>query len=220
MNNVKQIEAKKINNLEVEVIDSSLETKEELWKKVNKIRNKCIIYFYILGSALHKLYKLYAAYKSGSFEKEYKSRGFKKNEVHTLMTKYIIYEEFKVENNFIVCSANNKSELTKVLKRLEVASQRTTGCLKKLSIEDRARFLRGEISSSEMKEISKNTKIKKTTKSKKILPFYNSLNDFRRETYKIKDSDYSKVMEELEDVKKMISEITENFQSKAVNPIS
>ena len=173
--------------------DLSKISEDEIWKETEELRDTFSISYIELGRRLYELQQRYAKNKTGSFQKRYQEKGFKKTQVETLVSKYQLFQESKN----IGCSA---TDIVMIAEKLEQASQRVTADLKKAPDEIKEKFYNGEIKGAEIKEAIKKVEIGKV----ELLP--------KLENISCAATDKDKLKKELEFLKKDISEREKNLK--------
>ena len=168
--------------------DLSKISEDEIWKETEELRDTFSISYIELGRRLYELQQRYAKNKTGSFQKRYQEKGFKKTQVETLVSKYQLFQESKS----IGCSA---TDIVMIAEKLEQASQRVTADLKKAPNEIKEKFYNGEIKGAEIKEAIKKVE---------LLP--------KLENISCTATDKDKLKKELEFLKKDISEREKNLK--------
>jgi len=144
------------SNDQMKVISKDLaeSSEDEIWKEAEKLRDTFATSYMELGRRLHELQQRYSNNKTGSFQKRYQEKGFKKTQVETLVSKYLLFQERKS----IGCSA---TDIIMVAEKLEEASQRVTAELKKAPDEVKEQYYRGEIKGSQIKDAVQSTEVGK-----------------------------------------------------------
>lgn len=125
--------------------DLSESSEDEIWKEAEQLRDTFATSYMELGRRLCELQQRYSNNKNGSFQNRYQEKGFKKTQVETLVSKYLLFQERKS----IGCSA---TDIIMVAEKLEKASQRVTADLKKAPNEVKEQYYNGEIKGSEIKD--------------------------------------------------------------------
>lgn len=120
-------------------------SEDELWAESGQLKDTFTITFIELGRRLAELQGRYSKKGTGSFQKKYIEKGFKKTEVETLISKYNLYDEQKL-------NGTNATELLFVAEQLQEASQKTIAIIKKAPEEVKEMFFSGIVSApSEVK---------------------------------------------------------------------
>lgn len=178
-------------------------TEDELWSETEQLREMFSVSFIELGRRLHELQQRYAKNKNGSFQKRYQDKGFKKTQVETLITKYLVFQEKKDTG----CSA---TDIILIAEKLENASQRVTAKLKKAPIEIKEKFFNGEIKDSEIMD-AEIIEVKPVATEKNIgcsatdIKKENINTDFdKSEVEIIQNEENKKIEEKLKELKTMI----------------
>lgn len=118
-------------------------SEDELWSETEQLREMFSLSFIELGRRLHELQQRYAKNKNGSFQKRYQEKGFKKTQVQTLISKYLLFQEQK---NI----GRDATDIILIAEKIESASQKVTAKLKKTTPEVKEKFFNGEIKGTEI----------------------------------------------------------------------
>jgi len=168
-------------------------SEDELWDETEQLRETFSLSFIELGRRLHELQQRYAKNKNGSFQKRSQEKGFKKTQVETLISKYLLFQEQKN----IGCSA---TDIILIAEKIENTSQRVTAKLKKAPMEVKEKFFNGEIKGSEIMD-AEIIEVKSVATEKNIGC---SATDIRKENINTDPKKSEEIEEKLKELKAII----------------
>lgn len=189
----------------------------QLWEHLVILDQGIKLNCMMMGGILHTLQEKYSSHRNGSFQKNYKEKGYKKNQVETNIFKYLICKKLEQDEDFIGGDATNKNNMMIIA---EKSSQKTISALKKLSSEIQKKFLKGELSAHEVREMAEELKKNKVKKAKPVLSFSNSINKLSDKPLKLKAIDLPAALKEVETSEQILSmkkkEILEQMEKEGI----